>query len=249
MAGGRAVVPVFVLDDEAPGQWALGGASRWWLHHSLASLHASLEAAGNTLTLRRGRTAEVLTALMTETGSTAIHAGRMHEPWARALEAELAKTLPDGALHWHRTATLFDLEPIRTKTGGIYGMYTPFARTLRATGHPAPCLPAPKRLPAGPKPGSNRLEDWRLLPTTPDWAAGFRATWTPGEQAAQARLAAFTANAVHAYHTGRNLPGEDGTSMLSAHLHWANSPQPRFGMPPATQPPTPMPGRRAVTCS
>ena len=220
MAGGRAVVPVYVLDDEAPGQWAPGGASRWWLHHSLASLQASLQAAGGTLTLRRGRTAEVLAALMAETAATEIHAGRMHEPWARTLETELAAALPDGALHLHRTATLFDLEPIRTKTGGIYGMYTPFARTLRATGQPAPCLAAPERFPAAPAPRSDRLDAWYLLPTKPDWAAGFRATWTPGEHAAQARLAAFTANAVHAYHTGRNLPGEDGTSMLSAHLHW-----------------------------
>ncbi|MGB3807261.1 MAG: deoxyribodipyrimidine photo-lyase, partial [Erythrobacter sp.] len=32
------VVAVYVLDDEAPGRHKLGGASRWWLHHSLESL-------------------------------------------------------------------------------------------------------------------------------------------------------------------------------------------------------------------
>ena len=32
------VIPVYVLDDAAPRQWKIGGAQRWWLHHSLQSL-------------------------------------------------------------------------------------------------------------------------------------------------------------------------------------------------------------------
>ena len=34
---GRKILPVFVLDDAAAGDWAPGGAARWWLHHSLRS--------------------------------------------------------------------------------------------------------------------------------------------------------------------------------------------------------------------
>ena len=54
---GRAerVLPVFVLDDEAAGEWAPGGASRWWLHHSLTSLAQAFEKRGATLVLRRGK--------------------------------------------------------------------------------------------------------------------------------------------------------------------------------------------------
>src|SRR5690606_1100439 len=36
VGSGRPVVAVFILDDEAPGVWRLGGAQRWWLHHALA---------------------------------------------------------------------------------------------------------------------------------------------------------------------------------------------------------------------
>jgi len=36
------VVPVYVLDDETPRHRSMGGASRWWLHHSLKSLDAAL---------------------------------------------------------------------------------------------------------------------------------------------------------------------------------------------------------------
>ena len=52
------VVPVYILDDETPGDRRMGGASRWWLHHSLAALDADLREHGSRLILRRGRSAK-----------------------------------------------------------------------------------------------------------------------------------------------------------------------------------------------
>ncbi len=222
LAGGRAVLPVYVLDDDTPGAWAMGGAARWWLHGSLASLAESLAARGATLVLRRGPSAEVIPALAQEVGAAEVHAGRMHEPWARQAEAAVDAALQraGAALRLHRTATLFDLDSIRTKTGGIYGVYAPFARTCRALGAPHPPTPAPERVPCPTPPRSDRLDDWGLLPTRPDWTGGFRETWQVGEAAAHDRLAGFLAKAVHGYDTGRNRPGQPGTSMVSPHLHW-----------------------------
>ena len=47
-----------------------------------------------------------------------------------------------------------------------------------------------------------------------------RETWEVGEAAAQERLRAFLERDVDAYKTGRNLPGQPGTSLISPHLHW-----------------------------
>ena len=51
---GLPVIPVFVLaPDDEEGEWPLGGASRYWLHHSLKSLDRSLRATfGSRLILR-----------------------------------------------------------------------------------------------------------------------------------------------------------------------------------------------------
>ena len=221
LATGRPVLPVYVLDDDTPGRWRLGGASRWWLHHSLASLGAALARCGAPLVLRRGRTGMALAALAAETGATEVHAGRQHEPWARRAtdEAREALAAAGASLILHRTHTLFDLDGITTKTGGIYGIYTPFAKQLRTRGSPGEPTPAPDRIPAGPAVPSDALESWGLLPTTPDWSGGFR-VWQAGEDAGHARLRTFLDRAVHGYDTGRNLPGQEGTSGLSAHLHW-----------------------------
>lgn len=217
-ADGRPVVAVYVLDDTSPGTWAMGGAARWWLHHSLKSLDAGLRARGGRLVLRRGAAAIVLPALAHEIGATEVHAGRMHEPWARESAAVVATALEGvgAGLELHRTSTLFDLNLVRTKTGGVYGVYTPFARTAR-TFTPDPLVAAPEHL-TGPHVPSDSLADFDLLPTEPDWSVGF--DWQVGEEAAHTRLDAFLDRAVNGYDTTRNLPGQPGTSMVSPHLHW-----------------------------
>ncbi len=217
LASGRPVLPVYVLDETTPGTCAPGGASRWWLHHSLAALTAALARAGAPLVLRRGPLAQVLPDLVRETKAVAMHAGQPFEPWARAATADLERAA-GVPLHLHRTTTLFDPAAIRTQAGAPYSVFTPFARACRAHAPLAPPLPAPAHIPAPPPPASDRLQAWNLLPTRPDWADGLRDTWTPGEAGAQARLATFTAAALAAYDHARDRPGTDGTSMLSPHL-------------------------------
>jgi deoxyribodipyrimidine photo-lyase len=221
-AGGARVLPVYVLDRGAQGGWRMGGASRWWLHHSLASLAASLRKLGATLVLRRGNPADVLPALADEVGAAEIHAGIAHEPAWRRADAAIARTLAAAGrtLVLHRTSTLIDPDEIRSQSGTVYGMYTPFARAVEARGEPAVPLPAPKRLDAAQEVASEDLAGWGLLPEHPNWAAGWDKIWQPGEAAARAKAKSFAAGAVAKYSAGRNLPGIEGTSRLSPHLHF-----------------------------
>ena len=219
IATGRPVVPVFVLDQETPGKWAPGGASRWWLHHSLASLAADLKRCGVQLVLRRGRYDSEIPRLVQESGAVEIHAGLPIEPWARQAMRGLHTSLPIK-LHVHRTTLLFEPASIVTGAGGPYSVFTPFARACRARGMPAPPIAAPERIKPSKPLYSDRLEDWGLLPTHPDWAVGLRETWKPGEDGAAARLAEFAGDGVDDYADRRNVPGQSGTSMLSPHLAW-----------------------------
>ncbi len=220
---GHSVLAVYVLDEAAAGAWAPGGAARWWLHHSLTALNTSLRRLGGELILRRGPAVEHIRSMLREAGAVALHAGQAVEPWARVQEAELGAALAeDGvAVHWHRTVTLFDQDNLRTRSGGPFHVYSPFARTCMATGGPPPPLPAPVHL-ARPirLPRSDRLQDWDLLPTNPDWAGEIGSVWSTGEAAAQDRLHRFTAAALADYAAGRDRPRAEGTSRLSPHLHW-----------------------------
>jgi deoxyribodipyrimidine photo-lyase len=215
------VIPVYVLDDDTPKHRKMGGASRWWLHHSLTSLSAALEKRGSKLILRLGSAPEILAKLAEETGATAIHALRHYEPWWRNAEKALAKLLPEGtAFTCHDGNYLMPPGSILTGGGTPFKIYTPFWRALSEHMPPPKPLPAPGKIAAPAKwPASDVLADWKLLPSKPDWATGFIEQWTPGEQGAAVRLDAFEDRAAR-YDSTRNLPSIEGSSRLSPHLHF-----------------------------
>ena len=193
----------------------MGGASRWWLHHSLASLDADLRATGSRLILRRGKCDEMLAAVAAEIGATRVHALRHYEPWWRNAERAVAKRLD---LVCHDGNYLTPPGSVRTGDGNLYKIFTPFWRALQLQLPPPAPLPAPRDIAAPPHwPASDHLDDWKLLPANPDWATGFAEEWAPGEAGAHDRLADFEAS--H-YDTSRNLPSDEGTSRLSPHLHF-----------------------------
>lgn len=215
----RAVICLYILDDETPGDWAMGGASRWWLHHSLAALDKALEKMGGGLVLRRGRADTVLKKLIAETGAGAVVWNRCYEPHIVKRDTALRKALTDDgiAAESFNGALLFEPWEIATKDGKPYRVFTPFWNALRALPAPSKPHPAPRKIAFHAKIKSEALKDWNLLPRKPDWAKGF--DWTPGEDAARAALEDFLDDVVD-YKTARDLPDRDGTSRLSPHLHW-----------------------------
>jgi deoxyribodipyrimidine photo-lyase len=216
---GQPVLPLFILDDTAPGPWALGGASRWWLHHSLAALGRSLAATGSHLTLRRGDSVSIITEFTEQTGATDIFTGGAADSRSRNIDQATAKAV-QAKFHRMRTTTLYHPDSVRTKAGGAYTVYTPFANACLALGGPKTTNPAPASIRSPKPPRSDRLRDWNLLPTRPDWASGLRDTWTPGEAGAHDRAESFFTHGLSAYASARDHPAGDGTSMLSPHLHF-----------------------------
>jgi deoxyribodipyrimidine photo-lyase len=214
-ASAGPVIPVYVLDDETPGRWRIGGAQRWWLHHSLAALDAGLRAKGARLLLLRGRAAEVLPALAAATGAEAIHATWHYEPWWRTAQEEVASAVE---LHLHDGNFLSPPGTVRSGGGAPYKIFTPFWNALKQRMPPHDPMPAPPALTMAEAPAGDALADWTLLPTHPDWSGGFD-VWTPGEAGAHANLEAFAAKA-RDYERARNFPAEAGSSRLSPHLHF-----------------------------
>ncbi len=222
-SSGQPVIPVYVLDDDTPGMWRMGGASRWWLGMSLPEMSRSLASVGSRLVVRRGATLAEIQRLVADTGATAVYATRSLEPWAAALEVQLKAELEasDCVFRRYSGALLFEPEQVRTQSGDPFRVYSPFARATDALPPPRRPLPTPQRLRAPSVwPSSLAMEDLDLLPTRPDWAGGLRTSWQPGEASARSRLAAFIEDAIGAYKTMRDRPDVAGTSRLSPHLHF-----------------------------
>jgi deoxyribodipyrimidine photo-lyase len=206
-----AIIPVYVLDDVSPGEKRMGGASRWWLHHSLTELQKTLPG----LILRRGEAVSQLMQIATQTGATRIYANHHYEPWWREAQSQLAAEITLDLYHGNQLADPADL---LTGGGGRYKVFTPWWRNLLERMPPRKPMPVPDAITTVDGVETDRLADWNLLPTQPNWAGGFGA-WTPGEEGARAALRAFLPK-LAAYDATRNLPSVVGISRLSPHLHF-----------------------------
>lgn len=216
-AAAGPIVGLYILDDETAGNWRMGAASRWWLHHSLTALGRRIP-----LILRRGRADAVIADVLRETGATALYFTRDYTPWAGALERAIkaACDAAGAACHRHGGFLLHEPEDIRTGQDAPYKVYTPFARACLAAGEPRQPKPAPQLTPWAGTVRSEPLERWALLPTKPDWAKGFPPEWTPGEDGARQKLETFIEDGIAGYHDRRDRPDLPHTSRLSPHLHF-----------------------------
>jgi deoxyribodipyrimidine photo-lyase len=125
---GLPIIPVYILDDDTPGKWSMGGASRWWLAQSLRSLEKRLQRLGSRLIIRRGQTERVLRDLIAETGATAVYFARGYEPFQRALEERLTWSLGRSVeLRRFSGQILFEPEKIANASGEPFRVYIPLS--------------------------------------------------------------------------------------------------------------------------
>ena len=216
------VIPLFVWDSTMLPQQRLGGASQWWLHHSLFALHERFQEHGVQLVLRQGDPLQIVPQIVAESGAHAVYWNRGYEPHT----IEMYKTLKT-ALHADnieaksfKAGLLFEPWEIKNGQGDYFKVFTPFWRRCLAEGGIEAPLGIPSFLPSTARYPSDDLATWRLLPNHPDWAGGLRERWQPGEAGACMRLDAFIENNLRHYTDKRDTPMEAGTSFLSPHLHF-----------------------------
>lgn len=221
-AAGRPIVAFFLLDDETPGPWRRGAASRWFLAGALESLAAAIVERGGRLILRRGPQAEIVPRIVRELGARSVVWSRRYEPWAVAADRSLKAALRAEGVEVASFNAALGFEPfeIVQADGSPYKVYTPFARAWAGREPP----PAPLSVPAGLRfadpegIASEPLESWELRPARPDWAGGLRESWEPSEAGARVLLERFLEGPLWSYGRMRDFPGRAGVSRLSPHL-------------------------------
>jgi deoxyribodipyrimidine photo-lyase len=217
----ETVLPVYVWSPEDEGDWAPGGAARWWLHHSLAALDAALRARGSRLLLRAGPAAAVLAGLVADTGAEAVFWNRLYDPLVAERDAAIKQRLREMGLaaRSFKAGVLHEPWELNTAAGDPYRVFTPFWKAAQSRGEPGPPLPPPGRLKAPASwPAGLALDALGLLPAI-RWDAGLAAAWRPGEDEALRRLDAWCDGELRGYGQGRNRPDRDSTSALSPYLH------------------------------
>lgn len=214
----EVVRPLFILDDDILGAPDMGAARVGFLLGTLRSLQKNLAALGYDLIVRRGRPEEELLKVCHETKAEAVFCNRDYEPWCQARDSRIFNQLNADGIGFEifKDAVIWEESEILTKSGTPYTVFTPYSKAWKAKAAP---LPRPALKPAIAKPSKIASLE---LPANSD-ALGFPLNQSipeAGEHAAREALKKFMANAVLSYGKQRDFPAVDGTSHLSAHLHF-----------------------------
>ena len=221
----NAILPLYILDTLSPKAIKLGGASKWWLHHSLQDLQKNLKQKGSDLILRSGPAVDVLRELTKEVPVKAIYFHHSVLPGEVELESDIAKLCEELSIECKRFKgeLLFQPNTIKTGSNTPYKVFTPFWRACLEKEPPSKPLPEPEQIPPSNKlPKSEELVSLNLLPTNPNWATGFEERWQPGESHVDRVVDTFISNAMGDYKKNRDYPAIEGTSKLSPYLTFGN---------------------------
>jgi deoxyribodipyrimidine photo-lyase len=217
LASGGPVIPVFILD---PIFESYRAAPKWRLGESLRELDRTLERHGSRMVLRRGEAAEVLDALIAETGAGRVVWSRLYDSRSAARDRAIEERLVARgvAVESVNASLLFEPQTVLAQSDSGYKVYSPFWRAVRGLDVPEP-LAAPGNLqPPARWPRSDRLEDWELGAAMNRGAAVVARHARVGEAAAQDRLHAFLEAGIGRYKADRNVPSLGATSGLSENL-------------------------------
>lgn len=215
---GEEILCVYVYSTKTPRP--LGAASKWWLHHALASLAADLRAKGGELHLAKGNPVEIISTLAQKHTATTVHFNRIYDAHGLAESLSLRERCERNAVavDEYNGGLLHPPELVLNKSGTPFKVFTPFKNTV--FGMPKRTLLPIPHLTFASVGTAITVDDLRLLPTK-KWDSGLYAAWPdPTERGAHKRLNEFLSKRVGKYKAGRDIPSLSATSRLSPYLRF-----------------------------
>ena len=202
----KSFIPIYILDDENAKEFAMGSASRWWLHHSLQALNKSL---GGNLLFFKGNPEEIFKQLLENHDISYISWNRCYEPWRIDRDKKIKKGLEERNIQVESFCGSLLWEPwtISKDDGTPYRVFTPFYKKgcLNSTEPRLPNdSPSLENINTD-KVKSSSLDSLDLMPKI-EWYKGFENEWSPGEDGAEKSLDEFLDSGLINYKEGRNFP-------------------------------------------
>lgn len=215
---------VFIWTPKEGDGWNYGAASKCWLQSALVDLDTQLRERGGSLVIldaTNSSSAEVLLQLTQDVSARRVVWNRRYEPAAVGRDTEIKRLLKSKSLVVDSYNARLINEPteVANKSGKPFQVFTPFWKHCVKLDIDA-VVPenSEKRQWVSLEYGV-KLDHLDLLPKLP-WGAEMMRHWDPTRRGALARLEKMSGGGAVEYGDLRDRPDHDGTSQLSAYLHF-----------------------------
>lgn len=222
------VLPVFIFDRHILDKLEDRRDARvTFLHDTITALKAQLQALGSDLIVRYGRPEDVWPQLLHEYDVAAVYTNKDYEPYAHERDARVKALLADAGatLEAFKDHVIFEEKEVLSKTGGVYTVFSPYARTWKAklaermdTTPAADGTPVPISYYLKPYPNADyfgklyQVDAASELPTLADMGFERSEIAIPDTQVSQGLIKQYDAT--------RNFPALAGTSRLGIHFRF-----------------------------
>lgn len=208
------VIPLFIFDPRQidPNENEYFSAPAFsFMVRSLAELDEALKARGSKLQVCEGIPEETIKSLIKDDGIDGVFVNKDYTPFARKRDGAIAKVCEenDVAFSRHDDCALAELEDIRTGQDKIYTVFTPFMKKAMEQ--------------TVSEPRKNNFSNYfakRLKTKTvalKDYTIEHQETWVLGGGREEGLGLQNENQYLTNYKNRRNLPSDNGTSLLSAH--------------------------------
>lgn len=218
----RGRIILLYVHENHDKYWARGGASRWWLHHSLEKFQQQVIHLGGQLILLKGDTYKAIEQLVKTSGAIRVFWNRRYEPAHIQQDSAIKSQLTTKGISVTSFKASLLSEPWETlnQQNLPYRVFTAYWRNCLHN------LSVSKPLPSIHQAEFHHLnntqtlslDELQLLDKKHQWTQGFENNWTPGEGAARVKWLSFLDSSIDTYKKNRDLPNISGTSRLSPHL-------------------------------
>ena len=218
----RAVCPVFVFDTDILDSLTSPDDRRVeFIHESVTSLKAELEALGSTLHVLHGPARKLIPEFARQIGARAVFCNRDYEPFAIDRDREVERSLKAGGIGFqsYKDQVIFEQGEVLTQAGKPFGVFTPYKNAwLKKIDafylKPYPVRAYIERLLKSPPATLPALETLGFQRTNLA-ALGIQ----PGTGGARALFEDFLGR-INRYREARDFPAVKGPSYLSVHLRF-----------------------------
>jgi len=218
----RPLVLVFTADGVDLA--AMGAASRVYLHHALSSFQNDLREHYGAQLLIFPTIDAALQNITRVFRVERLLWNRTYEPALLWRDVKLEEKLKELGIQAgiYRGSVLVEPWEMNNKSGQPFKVFTPFYKTFLARGKPLEPVKRPDKIlgVTHPELPMGQVESLHLLPKAPRWDVGMMKDWITTESGWWQQWKSFRQRGLVEYPTVRDVPAENGTSRLSAALHF-----------------------------